>query len=120
MQNLFKSLEEKYSLKPNTYSNDTIISVEDYTKWISSLIERWGNRFIHGYYNLGLCPLPLRWHCSIWEALEVLEKDSPQFKIAQIKIKFGGLRLYLEDISSDALISVDILETLLYDDCFCY
>jgi hypothetical protein len=41
-------------------------------------------------------PTPSVWYTVLDQFLEYVKEIDPNFKILQIKIKFGGLRLYLD------------------------
>lgn len=120
MDNIFEDIINKYKLEPNTYEADLIGSNEESTVWLEQFREKWQARFVSGYWNLEISGLPQRWLDAIDEALDLIEIESPEFKIAQIKIKFGGIRINLFDISSQVFYSLQELERVLYDDRFYY
>jgi hypothetical protein len=117
---IFDGLITKYGLESHSYSKEKVVSLAEYSLWINHFIDRWGGRFVQGYYNLELAFLPEKWYKAIDGALELIEKDSPTFKIAQIKFKFGGIRINLFDISDEVFYGLEKLESVLYDDCFYY
>ena len=49
-----------------------------------------------GWYGFSLGNIPMIWATIIDKFLEELEKECPEFKIHQIKLKFGGLRFYVQ------------------------
>lgn len=117
---IFDDLITRYELKACSYSKENVVSLAEYSLWLKHFIDRWGDRFVQGYYNLELAFLPEKWYKSIDEALELVQKDSPTFKIAQIKFKCGGIRINLFDISDKVFYGIQKLEEVLYDDCFYY
>lgn len=117
---MFKTLIEKYNLAQNTYENLPVISNEEYSVWITDFCGKWSSRFAQGYWNFDLMPLPWIWHAAIDEALDIITEDSPEFKICQIKIKFGGVRFYLIDISGEVFDGIEELESVLQDDSYIY
>jgi hypothetical protein len=60
------------------------------------LFMKWAYRVEKGWYGFALGNVPMIWAIVIDEYLTELEKVAPNFKIHQIKLKFGGLRFYVD------------------------
>lgn len=60
------------------------------------LFMKWAYRVEKGWYGFALGNVPMVWAFIIDEFLTELEKEAPDFKIHQIKLKFGGLRFYVD------------------------
>lgn len=81
---------------------------------------RYFNRVPDGWYGFNVGCWPINWLNALEEFLAELEKDSPNFEIHAIKLKFGGARIYLGMISANAEESVDALEKAMYDENLIY
>jgi len=79
------------------------------------LFEKWGARIPQFWCGFDLVGCPENWFVAIDEFLTELEKDSPEFEIHTIKIKWGGARIYLGNESADAQKCVDLLEGSMQD-----
>lgn len=117
---LFDLIIAKHSLANNSYANSEIISIEEYGEWLAKFCNKWQHRFVKGYWNIDLGLHPKSWYAAIEDVLELVAELCPEFGICQIRIKFGGIRIYLSDISEDVFYSLDKLEDVLYDDDFVY
>jgi len=61
------------------------------------LFSKWAYRVEKGWYGFSLGnEVPMVWAQIIDDFLRELEKEAPKFKIQQIKLKFGGLRFYVQ------------------------
>lgn len=84
------------------------------------LFMKWAYRVEKGWYGFALNNAPMIWALIIQNFLEELEKEAPDFKIHQIKLKFGRLCFYvdlnIEDKDKIEQIKKEIgkLESLLY------
>lgn len=79
-------------------------------------IAKWKPYNAEHYYGVDYADeVPEAWLDDIDSILEECKKETPDFKIFQLKIKFGGLRLYLQDVSEDMRTKVSKLEQKLYD-----
>lgn len=128
-----QELIEEYNLTPNSYYTESPYTKEwlDKTKVIlpsiiynkaeNALRKRWGSRISKDWYgfNLGI-PIPLVWYIVIDKFLEYIEQKCPEFEIYQIKLKFGGLRMYLGKISKEIQQEIDNLENVLTDKYLIY
>ena len=110
--NKAEELIEKYSLKPDSYYHvDFNPYLEEYRDSVmhicnskmNELQEKFKQRIPKGWYGfkgLGF-PTPLEWFKVLEEFLNYVEQQCPDFEIYQIKIKFGGIRIYLGNISKE-------------------
>src|SRR5579859_6420475 len=65
------------------------------------LFLKWAYRVKEDWYGFSLGEtVPSSWVIAIELFLRFMKQEVPDFKILQIKLKFGGLRMYLE-IDSD-------------------
>ena len=78
------------------------------------LFQRWAYRVGKGWYGFALGHVSLVWLDMINDFLCWLEVECPDFEIHQVKIKIGGLRLYVgtrtELMIPDKRIRAEILE----------
>lgn len=116
-----KTLEE--IVKP--YEKE--LEIVDYLKLKNDdlrLINKWRDRIPKGWY--GFDGINTLWGKIIDEFLIELEKIAPNFEIHQIKLKFGGLRFYVDinvtDEKLDKKIHKEIrkLEELLFSQNLVY
>lgn len=82
---------------------------------VTELWKKYGERVGENWYGFDVDQWPLNWLEALDEFLTELEKDSPDFEILQNKLKYGGARLYYNNISEDAEKAVDLLESVMYD-----
>jgi hypothetical protein len=69
----------------------------DYTSPDLYLFMSWAYRVGKGWYGFALGrDVPYVWAQIIDDFLKELEKEAPDFQIHQIKLKFGGLRFYVD------------------------
>ncbi len=66
------------------------------------LFEKWAYRVGKGWYGFALSDIPNVWVFMLDSFLTWVESQCPDFKILQIKTKFGGLRFYIETHCKDA------------------
>jgi hypothetical protein len=110
--NKAQELIETFKLSPNSYypedvnpydfrtgkSTDMDNTLEEQERLYKEAKEKWKD-FIYpkcyGWGGLGN-PTPSIWYTVLDQFLEYVKEIDPDFKILQIKIKFGGLRLYLD------------------------
>ena len=59
------------------------------------LFQKWAYKVPKGWYGFDLDGAPFIWGQIIDDFLEYVQKYCPDFEIQQIKVKFGGLRMYL-------------------------
>lgn len=90
------------------------------------LFMKWAYRVEKGWYGFALGNVPMVWAIIINHFLTELEKHAPNFKIHQIKLKFGGLRFYVDLGLKDGLkaeaiqLEIEKLERLLYNENLIY
>lgn len=81
----------------------------------TNLQNKYKNRISDGFYGFDIDCWPVNWINALEEFLAELEKDSPDFEILQNKLKYGGARLYYNNISSEAEKAVELLEFSMFD-----
>ena len=93
------------------------------------IAEKWRPHFGRGWYGFDMGWAPDNWYKIIDEFLDGLKEVDPEFKIHQIKIKFGGIRIYLgfseklnEDLSTISYVNqqIAILEHELFHESLIY
>lgn len=101
----------RYNLQPDSYYPDNFNPYKDYTEKdklldkesLSNLKSKY-QRYVpprwYGFNGLGY-PTPLIWYDVLDEFLAYVEEKCPEFEIYQIKIKFGGIRIYIGNISDE-------------------
>ena len=60
------------------------------------LFQKWAYRVGKGWYGFDLGDIPRAWADVLDDFLAWMESQCPDFEIRQIKIKFGGLRFYID------------------------
>ncbi|MFW5847419.1 MAG: hypothetical protein ACOCVF_00670 [bacterium] len=136
--NLLDNIQEigsKYSFKkiilPNGYNNlHYIISQNEEeqkkfnhpVKNDSFLVKKYKSNIPRGWYGFSIgSPTPVNWIDFLDEVLEFLIKKDPEFKIQQIKMKFGSIRFYCSSDKIKDLKKIErYIENLLYDDALIY
>jgi hypothetical protein len=98
------------------------IAVDDRISPDLYLFMKWAHRVRKGWYGFALGKeVPLVWAKIIEDFLDELVKEAPNFQICQIKLKFGGLRFYvdlnLEDEEKVKVINEEIVKlcAILFD-----
>lgn len=81
----------------------------------SLLIEKYNSRIPINWWGFEIECWPEKWIDVLGEFLEALEIDSPEFEVHCLKLKFGGARIHLGNISFDAQMAVDGLEQTMQD-----
>lgn len=114
-QSLAEKLIKKYKLARDTYVVHNSSS-EQYNK----LFAKWKYKIEARWYGLELRACPNVWYNVVDELLEYLSKKSPEFKILQIKLKFGGIRIYLSGVSNAIQDELDKLEDVMFDEKLIY
>lgn len=92
MSEIVNQLKEKYNarLEREEYKGKPDMSPTIY------LFQKWAYKVEKGWYGFDLGWAPFTWGLILSDFLEDLEKRCPDFKICQIKLKFGGLRFYVD------------------------
>ena len=60
------------------------------------LFQKWAYRVGKGWYGFDLGDVPRVWVDVLDDFLVWVESQCPDFEIRQVKIKFGGLRFYID------------------------
>jgi len=70
-----------------------------------------------GWYGFAIgTPIPESWMDCLDEALTILTEADPELEIHQIKLKFGGLRFYVESQKIEDIYAIgSLLEDSMYD-----
>jgi len=111
---------EKFAKSSNKNTELDAVSPDLY------LFMKWAYRVEKGWYGFALADAPLVWAMIIDKYLQRLEQEAPDFKIHQIKLKFGGLRFYValnlkDNLKAEALqVEIEHLEELLQDEKLIY
>lgn len=75
------------------------------------LYDKWKHRIGDGWYGFDISGVPHEWITQIDEHLIWLEKNFPDFKIQQIKTKYGRIRCHVDlGFESDSLINEEVLK----------
>ena len=69
------------------------------------LFMKWAYRVEKGWYGFSMGDVPYYWGDIISQFLSWVETQCPDFKIHQIKLKFGGLRFYIDTATKDEVIN---------------
>ncbi len=132
MKKLFaQDLLEKHSCKEDSYFKENEFPYSEKWKeekaqedeeWMCKLQGRFGDRVPKGWYGFGGLgvPTPLVWYKLIYEFLEWVEKECPDFEIHQQKIKMGSYRCHLGNINEKVQENIKILELGLFDQKLIY
>ena len=78
------------------------------------LFQKWAHRVPKGWYGFALGNVPFRWAQILDDFLTEVEKENKDFEIHQIKLKFGGCRIYLGNINKKTQDEIDKLEDCLF------
>ena len=115
----------KYRANRNYYFPDTQKAVYESTDKLNEieneLQEKWKDHIPPRWYGFALAPCPESWLYIIDEFLDYLLTLDPNFKIHQIKIKFGEIRFYVdyeiadEELAEFIRLQIEKLEWTLFD-----
>jgi hypothetical protein len=121
MKNKAKELIEKYGLKSNSYYAESPYKTVDPNTiiWDVALNSKWKDYIEKGYYGFSLNPIPDICVSAIDEFLDWVKENDSEFKILQVKIKLGGLRLYIST-KLDIRDHISLLENVIYDEHLIY
>ena len=127
---IIEELTKKYSLAPDSYytespygkDNDGLLRKEHEEKYYIPFRDKWDKHTEKGWYGArGLSfPLPIVFYSVLDDFLEYVKKECPDFKLLQAKIKFGGVRLHLDNITPKVEEECYQLEDLLFDKFLIY
>lgn len=126
-----QELIRKYGLRPNVLAvnpfevrlkNPTAMAgfFEMSQKYETELLSTYKNRIPAGWYGFDTAGFTETWYLAIIDFLKLLEIDSPNFEICQIKLKMGSARIYLGNISISAQHAINALGEVMYDENLIY
>ena len=123
MKNFALKLIKKHKLKRDKYYKKSpygqqwgTIS-EDELK----LLANWTPRVAPGWYGISIGnPCPISWFRVLDEFFIEVEKYNPEFQICQVKLKLGGLRIYLDKINKETQEAIYLLEGEMFDNNLIY
>lgn len=133
---IVEELKIKYNLEPNSYylhcpyksklGNKELQN--EFNELFSTFCKKWDKYTEQNWYGCGGLgfPMPIIWLKVLDEFLDYILKECPDFKILQLKTKFGSIRIYLnlnsEDIDKNKQIQkeINLLEELLFDKFLIY
>lgn len=102
-------MKNKYNLKRNEYKTEELACTME-------LSEKWDYiRAKGGWYGISLGSVPASWIIILDEFLSWGLEKCPELRIQQIKIKFGGMRIYLEGLNNEVYDMKTKLEEVFYD-----
>lgn len=99
---------------------------DNYSELENKLQKKWSEYIPDGWYGFAIGRVPDEWFYVIDEFLEYLDSIISKIEIHQIKLKFGGLRFYVEynagDDETNEFIQLQIgeLERRLYSEDLAY
>lgn len=138
-QSKAEELIGKYELKENSYYQDdnfpyqernvleekisnSRLSYEESRKIIDGkrffeLKEKWDLHVEKGWYGFGGLgnPTPNVWYDVLDEFLGWIKTQCPDFKIFQIKIKMGSLRMYIGNVTPEVQEEISKLQMTMFD-----
>ena len=125
---------DKYDLKPivlpDGYSN--IYSYSDYSPDIKAkytqnnvdgnFMEKYRKYIPAGWYGFAIGDItPKEWIDVLNEVLDKLIESDPKFEINQIKVKFGGIRFYVNSEVIEDIFEIErLIEVKLFDKTLIY
>lgn len=114
---------ELKNLYDENYHNE---GCNKYAELESKIQEKWTDYIPRGWYGFAIGKVPDKWFYVIDEFLEYLDSIVSGFEIHQIKVKFGGIRFYIEYDSGDdetnefIELQIEKLERMLYSEDLVY
>lgn len=84
------------------------------------LFEKWGHKIKEGFYGFDLYLVPREWIEILDRLLIEIEGRCPDFAICQIKTKFGGVRIYLDNVDDVIKECKRYIEEVLYNEDLIY
>jgi len=106
--NIIEQLKTKYNLAPDSYytsspygKSDPNLRINHEKEYYLPFYDKWIKYTAENHYGPGGLgyPLPEVFYAVLDEFLEYVLKECPDFKICQIKLKFGSVRAYLDGVS---------------------
>lgn len=88
----------------------------------SYLLKKYGEHVPRGWYGFDIgSPIIPEWMEIIDEVVELCIKSDPNFEIHQIKLKYGGIRFYVQTEIIEDIDAVEMLiMNVLHDDALVY
>lgn len=86
----------------------------------TNLQNKYQNRVPPQWYGFDIDCWPVNWIDALEEFLAELEKDSPDFEIHIVKLKYGTARIHIDNVSKEAYDSIDLLEEVMQDNNLIY
>lgn len=123
MKEKINKLIQKFSLKENSYYTSSPYDGKFSSISASELqlLENWQYRAKKGWYGISIGqPAPDSWFLFLNEFFKLVEKNSPNFEILQVKIKFGSIVIYLENVSKEVHDSIDMIQKVMCDKFLIY
>lgn len=121
-----QELIDKYHLQRNSYYPEDFLPYRDTSpedqkimrERTRQLQQKYAAYIPKGWYGfLGLgAPTAITWFDVIEEYIDHLLQSSPDLEILQVKVKFGGIRMYLGKITKEQQEELSTLTNLLHDD----
>lgn len=87
---------------------------------IEKLSEKWQDYVEFGWYGFDLPIIPEIWIDCIDSLLKYCQSKCPNFRILQIKLKFGGIRMYLSGLDAETENLVEDICRKMYNDRMVY
>lgn len=129
-----KAIFSRYELKPLMLpeGHDNVYSFlrafpdlkKDYEADIDDmyLFKKYHNNIPVGWYGFDIgCPIIPEWLQILDEIVDLCVKSDPDFEIHQIKLKYGGMRFYVESKIIEDIHEVEMLiMNTLYDSALIY
>jgi hypothetical protein len=118
--NKAQQIIQKFDLHPNGYEfPTTTIGDHDY---VEKLHQKHHTHIGEGWSGFADLPngIPLIWIEAIDQFLQYVKDDYPDFQIQQIKLKYGGVRMYIDGVPDYIQDEVQELVATLHDDQLIY
>lgn len=130
-----EELIQKYNLKKDGYCEgvDALYGVSEHSDDVKArffdtvyekemaLNNKYADRIPKGWYGFSLgTPTPVLFFDVIEEFLDYAIEQCPNLVILQVKIKFGGLRLYIDRVTEQIAKECFELQDLLFDSKLIY
>lgn len=131
-----KKIIEKFDLRPNSYvlenpwkrkraAGDWLGKNDPYFIESDLAVEKFLtqeklDRVEENWYGFDLHGMPPKWLEALDEFFVLLEKDSPEFRVLQNKLKYGSYRGYFGSVSNEAQKAISLLECVLIDENLIY
>lgn len=115
-----KKLIQELDLRPNSYYSEGNVEFPRLSER-DKIAEKWKSYVVEGYYGFEVESFCWSWIKAIDLFLEEVRRLDEEFFIYQIKVKFGGARIYIGSCKIENLQdSIDLMEGVLFDEKFIY